>query len=148
VGDTAGIVTRMGWFDTSVRKYDESTVIIPNGKIMGVPIVNLSRMTWGQYKTEIRLRYEDMDKVEKVVETMKNELAELSPGIIRQPTRNLWVHWRDFEKDAIVLVVDVKLRCQGGSTAYYNLREKANLAIARAVKSCGAEFALPTSRKV
>ena len=34
VGGIKGVVTSMGWFDTSVRKSDEATVIIPNGKIL------------------------------------------------------------------------------------------------------------------
>ena len=55
-GDVAGIVTQMGWFDTKIRLYSERTVVVPNGQIMGVPLVNFSRMRWGQYKTELRSR--------------------------------------------------------------------------------------------
>ena len=63
-GDVAGIVTQMGWFDTKIRLYSERTVVVPNGQIMGVPLVNFSRMRWGQYKTELRLRLEDVSRVE------------------------------------------------------------------------------------
>ena len=38
----------------------DAQVVVPNGKIMGVPLVNFSRMRWGQYKTELRLRLEDV----------------------------------------------------------------------------------------
>ena len=41
---------------------------MPNGQIMGVPLVNFSRMRWGQYKTELRLRLEDVSRVEACVE--------------------------------------------------------------------------------
>ena len=48
--------------------YSERTVVVPNGQIMGVPLVNFSRMRWGQYKTELRLRLEDVGRVEACVE--------------------------------------------------------------------------------
>jgi small-conductance mechanosensitive channel len=38
-----GVVTNMGWFDTSVRKSDEATVIIPNGKILNEVTINRSK---------------------------------------------------------------------------------------------------------
>lgn len=148
VGDLSGFVTKMGWFDTQIRKYDESTVIIPNGKIMGVPITNGSRITWGQYKTDLRLRYEDLDKVEAVVDAIKKALAALAPQIVLPPVRNIWVHFRSFEKDHISLTVDCKTRAPGGSTKYYEIRERANLAIAKAVRENGAEFAIPVARKI
>ncbi|KAH8072540.1 mechanosensitive ion channel [Aureococcus anophagefferens] len=84
-GDVAGFVTSMGWFDTHVRRYDESTaseirvVQIPNGKIMGQELTNLSRQTWGQYKTELRIRLEDMPRMEAVVAAIRADLAAM-PG--------------------------------------------------------------------
>ena len=145
-GDVAGFVTSMGWFDTHVRRYDESTVQIPNGKIMGEKVTNKSRQTWGQYKTELRIRLEDVPQMEAVVATVKAALATM-PEVIQQG-RNLWVHWRAIEKDACRVVVDLKLRAAGGSTPYYDLVEQCNVRIARAVRDAGADFALPTSRRV
>ena len=115
-GDVAGIVTQMGWFDTKIRLYSERTVVVPNGQIMGVPLVNFSRMRWGQYKTELRLRLEDVSRVETAIQNLKEALA---PHVITNG-RNLWVHWRRIDKDALVVVVDVKLPYPGGSTAYYD----------------------------
>ena len=115
-GDVAGIVTQMGWFDTKIRLYSERTVVVPNGQIMGVPLVNFSRMRWGQYKTELRLRLEDVSRVETAIANLKEALA---PHVITNG-RNLWVHWRRIDKDALVVVVDVKLPYPGGSTAYYD----------------------------
>lgn len=147
-GDISGFISSMGWFDTSVRRYDESTVIIPNGKIMGVPITNLSRQRWGQYKADLRIRYDDLDKVELVVENVKKGLSSLAPGVILPPTRALWVHFRTFEKDCVVISIDIKLRAPGGSEPYYVIREKCNLKISEAIRSAGSEFAYPTSRRV
>ena len=136
----------MGWFDTEIRRYDESTVQIPNGKIMGEDVTNKSRQTWGQYKTELRIRLEDVPQMEAVVASVKAALATM-PEVI-QEGRNLWVHWRAIEKDACRVVVDLKLRAAGGSTPYYDLVEQCNVRIARAVRDAGADFALPTSRRV
>ena len=56
---------------------------------MGVPLVNFSRMRWGQYKTELRLRLEDVSRVEATIANLK---AALEPHVITTG-RNLWVHW-------------------------------------------------------
>ena len=47
--------------------------------------------------------------------------------------RNLWVHWRRIDKDALVVVVDVKLPYPGGSTAYYDAVGQCNVLIAKAI---------------
>lgn len=165
-GDVAGFVTSMGWFDTHVRRYDESTaseirvvsrrtrrnprssqVQIPNGKIMGQELTNLSRQTWGQYKTELRIRLEDMPRMEAVVAAIRADLAAM-PEVIQRPQRNLWVHWRGIDRDACRVVVDLKLGVPGGGTLFYDLQEQCNVRIARAVAAAGADFALPTSRRV
>jgi len=145
-GDVAGFVTAMGWFDTSVRRYDERTVVVPNGKIMGVPLTNLSRVKWGQYKTEIRLRLEDMPRADAVTAALQSELRCMPDVITRG--RNVWTHWRTIEKDCIILVVDIKLAHPFRGTAYYDATQQVNARIARAVASAGAEFAYPTSRRV
>ena len=62
--------------------------------------------------------------------------------------RNLWVHWRRIDKDALVVVVDVKLPYPGGSTAYYDAVGQCNVLIAKAIQDAGAELCLPTSRRV
>jgi small-conductance mechanosensitive channel len=51
--DIGGKVVSMGWFDTLIRRPNESVIIIPNGQMMTSTITNLSRQSWGQYKTEV-----------------------------------------------------------------------------------------------
>ena len=53
-----------------------------------------------------------------------------------------------FDKDALVVVVDVKLPYPGGSTAYYDAVGQCNVLIAKAIQDAGAELCLPTSRRV
>ena len=36
----------------------------PSPRSAGQQLINGSRQTWGQYKADIRIRYEDMDRVE------------------------------------------------------------------------------------
>ena len=71
----------------------------------------------------------------------------LAPHVITNG-RNLWVHWRRIDKDALVVVVDVKLPYPGGSTAYYDAVGQCNVLIAKAIQDAGAELCLPTSRRV
>ena len=55
---------------------------------------------------------------------------------------------RRIDKDALVVVVDVKLPYPGGSTAYYDAVGQCNVLIAKAIQDAGAELCLPTSRRV
>mmetsp|Transcript_29161 Transcript_29161/g.90200 ORF Transcript_29161/g.90200 Transcript_29161/m.90200 type:complete len:426 (-) Transcript_29161:149-1426(-) len=145
-GDVAGVVTAMGWFDTKIRLYSERTVVVPNSKIMAEPLVNLSRQRWGQYRTELRLRLEDADRVEATIDEIKRGLAGVPCVITRG--RNLWVHWREIAKDALVLVVDVKIAYPGGSTPFYDAVQVCNGKIRDAVRGAGADFCIPTSRRI
>ena len=86
---------------------------------------------------------EDVSRVEQTIANLKEALA---PHVITNG-RNLWVHWRRIDKDALVVVVDVKLPYPGGSTAYYDAVGQCNVLIAKAIQDAGAELCLPTSRQ-
>ena len=58
------------------------------------------------------------------------------------------MHWRRFDADAIVLVVDVKLSKPGGSTPFYDAVQVCNGKIRDAVHDAGCDFCIPTSRRV
>ena len=60
----------------------------------------------------------------------------------------LWVHWRRIDRDALVVVVDVKLPVPSGTTAYHELVERLNANIVRAIKEAEADLCLPTSRRI
>ena len=95
-------------------------------------------------KPLLPMRLEDVSRVEATIANLKEALA---PHVITNG-RNLWVHWRRIDKDALVVVVDVKLPYPGGSTAYYDAVGQCNVLIAKAIQDAGAELCLPTSRRV
>jgi small conductance mechanosensitive channel len=143
-GDVAGTVVNWGWFDTKIRQYNERTVVVPNGQIMNAKLINISRQRWGQYKTELRLRLEDGPIMDEVVAAIRKAVA---PHAISRD-RNVWVHWRRIDRDALVVVVDVKLPVPSGTTAYHELVERLNANIVRAIKEAEADLCLPTSRRI
>ena len=143
-GDVAGTVVNWGWFDTKIRQYNERTVVVPNGQIMNAKLINISRQRWGQYKTELRLRLEDGPIMDEVVAAIR---AAVAPHAISRD-RNVWVHWRRIDRDALVVVVDVKLPVPSGTTAYHELVERLNANIVRAIKEAEADLCLPTSRRI
>ena len=143
-GDVAGTVVNWGWFDTKIRQYNERTVVVPNGQIMNSKLINISRQRWGQYKTELRLRLEDGPIMDEVVAAIRKAVA---PHAISRD-RNVWVHWRRIDRDALVVVVDVKLPVPSGTTAYHELVERLNANIVRAIKEAEADLCLPTSRRI
>ena len=79
---------------------------------MNAKLINISRQRWGQYKTELRLRLEDGPIMDEVVAAIR---AAVAPHVISRD-RNVWVHWRRIDRDALVVVVDVKLPVPSGTT--------------------------------
>lgn len=143
-GDVAGTVVNWGWFDTRIRRWDERTIVVPNSQIMHAPLVNLSRQNYGQYRTELRLRLEDQGVIHEAVAGIK---AALLPHVITDD-RNLWVHWRRIDRDALVVIVDAKLPVPAGTTAYHETVERINAAIVQAVRAAEAGLCPPTSRRM
>ena len=83
----------------------------------------------------------------QVEATIANLKEALAPHVITNG-RNLWVHWRRIDRDALVVVVDVKLPVPSGTTAYHELVERLNANIVRAIKEAEADLCLPTSRRI
>ena len=77
--------------------------------------------------------------------TIANLKEALAPHVITNG-RNLWVHWRRIDKDALVVVVDVKLPYPGGSTAYYDAVGQCNVLIAKAIQDAGAWYLVAAAK--
>ena len=58
----------------------------------------------------VRPAYSLARRLQTVISKIKAELEGLAPDIVLPPTRNIWVHWRTFEKDALVITIDCKTR--------------------------------------
>ena len=140
---TAGIIVSVGWADTVMRQYDEGFLSIPNAEVAGQRIHNISRDVRSQVKMSIRLRYEDLDRIEQVQAMIKEEVAASCPSVIVDGTRPFWVHFKGYEKDHIVVLCDFHFNIRQKTTASHDNTQKVGLAVKRGVDRAGAKFQLP-----
>ncbi|KAL7545603.1 hypothetical protein ACHAWF_008961 [Thalassiosira exigua] len=145
LGDgTSGKVVSIGWLSTTIRGSDELLTKIPNTQLSNVRVSNRSRMKFSQVKQELRFKYEDLEKIPDLIEAIKDEIAASCPKVVRDGSRPFRVRWTDYAPDHARVKVDCRLRNSPSGEAYYEARQGILEAIARAARSKGVEFAVPT----
>lgn len=66
-----GIVEYIGWRATRIRTFERRPLYVPNGTFLTISVENPSRMTNRRIKTIVGVRYEDSDKLEKLLADIK-----------------------------------------------------------------------------
>ena len=89
IGDTSGTVTRIGYFNTSLRTGYEEVVIVPNTTFLSTSVVNLSRFAdkGVLFKVSVGIGYETPWRQ---VHEMLLEAAARTPGLAADPAP--WVN--------------------------------------------------------
>ena len=82
-----GTVQKAGWLHTQVRMPDETVVQIPNTKIAGTRMANVSRHNLSQVLQTLCLSYEDWKKFPKLRQDIKEEIQASCPEVIADGSR-------------------------------------------------------------
>lgn len=90
--NVAGTVTKLGWFDTTLRGADNTVTRIPNAGLASQNISNLSRVRQCQVAQTLRFHYEDVDVLPAVLDSIKEEIKRSCPRLITDGTRYVWRH--------------------------------------------------------
>jgi len=136
----SGTILKMGWLETKIRCPNELTVSISNTKLANRNIYNVSRCQKSQVKQTLRFRYEDADKLPKVLEDIKAEVRSSCPAAITDGTRAFRAHWRDFRDDYLEVVVDFHFDIKPSCEAYWDNKQRVLMAVKRAVNKNGVNF--------
>lgn len=135
-----GVVEEIGWYRTQIRSFERRPTYIPNAVITDAIIENPGRMYHRRIRTIISLRYEDINRTEKIVLEIRKLLTE-HPKI--DHTQLLLVHLLSFGDSAIEIEVyafTTTLKFEG----FRNVLQEVLFAIAKIVKENNADFAFPT----
>jgi small-conductance mechanosensitive channel len=138
---TAGTIVQIGWFDTLIRGSDDIVTSIPNVVLSGQKISNLSRARSCQVKQVLRFHYEDADEIPGLLDSIKSEIKKRCPRLVRDGSRPFRVYWTGYGEDYLEVVVDTHHNIPPTGDQYYINRQNVLLAINRAVKDHGIEFA-------
>ncbi|KAL7467592.1 hypothetical protein ACHAXS_007834 [Conticribra weissflogii] len=139
---TQGYIQKLGFLRTKVRKYDESEVNIPNSQLGGQRVCNISRTNRCRVVTKLRFHYDDIQKLPEALASIKEEIVQSCPKIITKgkPFR---AKISSFERDHVQATVDCRFELPPVGDAFWDNREEMFLAIDRAVRKAGLNFATP-----
>ncbi len=139
-----GTVLSLGWLETSIRGSDELIHTIPNAKLEGIPVSNLSRHERCQVKQVLRFHYHDVHKLPALLETMKQEIIDATtPYIVTDGSRPCRVVWTDYSASHLEVLVDVHFDgIKPIGTQYFDNRQTVLLAIQKAVDRHDMQFAV------
>lgn len=138
---TIGTVQKAGWLNTLVRLGDEKVVRIPNSKVTGLRMANLSRTERSQVTQTLYISYDDWKKLPKLSEDIRNEVRENVPTAITDGSRAYRAQWRELSKPYLEFVVDMHFEQKSACNAYWEMREVVLACIMRACEVNDIKFA-------
>ena len=140
-GVIEGVVEKIGFRSTTIRKFDKSLAIIPNFQFAENAVVNFSQTTNWRIRWSITLQYNTtVDQLKKVREEIekyinKSEDFNINLGVA--------VRIEKFSDSSIDLLV----RCFTASDSWTNwleVKERLAIEIKKIVENNGASFAFPS----
>lgn len=146
LGDgTAGIVDKIGWFDTVIRGYDNICIKIPNSQLSNQRVSNISKVEMCQVKQTLYFAQEDYKKITQLLDCIKNEIKEACPHLIINGKRPFRAYWTSFLEERLEVFVDCHFTLPPSGDAYWGNRQQMMQAIAMAMEKCEMTQALPSS---
>jgi small-conductance mechanosensitive channel len=136
-------VIKLGWMETELRQSDNIITSVPNSILSGQRISNLSRQKQCQVKQTLRLKYDDAEQIPALLDSIRSEIKKACPRLVTDSSRPFRVFWTGYKEDHLEVMVDTHHNIAPIGDAYWQNRQNVLLAISRAVKKNGLEFAQP-----
>ncbi len=136
-----GTVEHIGWRLTRIRTFDKRPLYVPNSIFNNIVVQNPSRMTHRRIYEHIGIRYDDIQRMQPVLEAVREMVAN-HPEIAQDQTQMVF-----FDRCA-PSSVDFFVYCFTITTVwaeYHRIKEDVLLKVLAIVQEHGAEIAFPTS---
>jgi len=133
-----GTVEHIGWRLTYVRTPDKRMLYIPNSIFSTIMVENTSRMISRHINESVKLRYEDLDKVEKITVQireilMKHNEIDRAQGVL--------VFVNKFSDVAIEIIIDAFTYTKK-LDEFCGVKQNVLLKVAEVIKQNGAQIAV------
>ncbi len=135
-----GTVEDIGWRLTRIRTFDKRPLYVPNSIFTSIVVENPSRMSNRRIKETIGIRYEDLSKMETIVQQVKEMLIE-HEGIDAQQT--LMVNFNQFNNSSLDFFIYTFTKTTNWAR-FHAVKEDVLMRIADIVEGEGAQMAYPT----
>ncbi|MEN1729485.1 MAG: mechanosensitive ion channel family protein [Pseudomonadota bacterium] len=139
--DIEGVVEKIGWRMTTIRKFDKRPMYVPNATFTTITVENPSRMTHRRIAEHIGVRYDDFGVIRKIVDDIR-DMVVTHPEL--DDSQTTMVHFDVFGASSL----DIMIYCFTKTTVwteYHRIREDVLLKIGDIIESHGAEIAFPTT---
>jgi MscS family membrane protein len=139
--DIEGTVEQIGWRLTRIRTFDKRPLYVPNSVFTTIAVENPSRMTNRRIYETVGIRYCDSDKMEVIVNDVKQMLKD-HPEIETNAT--MIVNLVKFEASSIDFFVYTFTKTTDW-VFFHEIKQDVMLKIMNIIASHNAETAFPTS---
>jgi small-conductance mechanosensitive channel len=131
----SGVVDDIGWLETAVRGPDEVVVKLPNSVFPKAQLSNKSRINNSRVVQTLSFSYDDMDKIPRLVEDIKQRLIEnCSPELISDGSRPFVVTWTGFQEEYLEVLVDARFNVAPMTEEYHVINQRVMETIAKATR--------------
>lgn len=138
-GDNEGIVEEIGLRSTSIRKFDNTVIVVPNSTVAQANITNISRFQKRRICYTLGLTYnsgpDGMEQAVEIIRTLLNEHPEVA--------NDHYIFFTDFGPCSL----DIMIYCFAETTVwreYLRIRQEVNVMIMRKLDEAGLSIAFPT----
>ena len=135
-----GRVEHIGWRQTRIRAVNMSMIYVPNALFTSIVVENPSRMSHRRIHETIGLRYDDLDKMNAIVEEV-GDMLKSHPGI--DAGQETFVAFDQFADSSINFII----RAYSRSTQlpqFHAIKQDILLKVSSIIARHGAEIAFPT----
>ncbi len=139
--DIEGTVENIGWRLTRIRTFDKRPLYVPNSVFANIAVENPSRMTNRRIKETIGIRYDDVSKMEAIIDDVKKMLQEHEDIDANQ---TLIVNFNEFASSSLDFFIYTFTKTTNW-IRFHEVKQDVLLKVIRIVESHGAECAFPTS---
>jgi MscS family membrane protein len=136
-----GTVEDIGWRLTRIRTFDKRPLYIPNAVFANISVENPSRMTNRRIYETVGIRYDDLHKVDTIVDEVKAMLKE-HPEIDKNLI--MMVNFNKFAATSLDFFIYVFTNTTDWAN-YHVVKQDVLLKVAAIIEANQAEIAFPTS---
>ena len=136
-----GTVENIGWRLTLIRTFDKRPLYVPNATFATIAVENPSRMTHRRIKETIGVRYDDIDKLEVILDEIRHMLRSHEEI---DNTQTLMVNFNQFAPSSLDFFIYTFTRTTNW-VKYHRVKQDVLFQIISIIEKHGAEVAFPTS---
>lgn len=139
--DIEGTVEDIGWRLTRIRSFDKRPIYVPNSTFANIAVINPSRMTHRRIHETIGVRYDDVGKLQAIIDDVRDMLQN-HPEI--DTTQTLMVNFNSFAPSSLDFFIYTFTKTTNW-VKYHEVKQDVLFRISDIIERHGAEIAFPTS---